>query len=206
MSWDVEGLPEGMYFEKDEENPLRILLKGIPHSAGEYPVRVLLSKNIGTANSPNIFTDSRDYTLNIIDNQPASFTAIGSFPQYFNKGTFSYNVIPLLGTPPLSVSYRGTLPDGLSFNKYTNSFILSGVAEKTGTFSINITVSNDTGIASKDVTITVLDPAVITTYYLPDGLKGEKYHAALSTLYDVPATWTVKGPLPGGLTFSASRS
>ena len=89
---------------------------------------------------------------------------------------------------------------------YTNAFMLYGTPKNTGTSTIKLTVSNEWGIDSRDITIAVSDVPVIATYYLPDGVKGEEYHANLYARDNVPANkWKLQaGDLPEGLKFSAS--
>lgn len=93
----------------------------------------------------------------------------------------------------------GNLPDGMTL--WSSTGVISGDAEVAGTFTF--TVRADTG--TRELSITVVEPVVISPDTLPDGTVGEEYSQALTADGGTgdPWTWTLSdGDLPDGLELS----
>lgn len=186
VSWDVKGLPEGMTFSR--ENEYSINLEGIPTVSGSFDVHVIASNDYGI--------DSRDYVLRVVNVAPTFDSS--SYNAEFSRGVYDNSRSRVFGSAPMSFDVVGELPKGISASFGRITAMISGTPEETGTFRITVYATNSEGTARFDATITVTEPARITTNLLPDALKGKPYTFKMSSLYDVPLTWSViRGEIPG---------
>ena len=114
------------------------------------------------------------------------------------------------GITPVTWSYEGDLPPGLTLN--TTTGVISGVPTTPGTFDFTIIATYAAGAYyTRDITIvvvataTVIPPTITTNANLLPGTVGVTYNATLSATGTPPLTWTVvagTGALPTGLTLS----
>ena len=139
------------------------MIYGTPEVSGDFNVTVI---------ALNAFeATSRDFTLTITENQrpffvmpPNSYTMQRGF--YFSR-SFRF-----LAKSPATITAKGTLPNGITIESDDATITFSGTPTETGTYNITINISNDTDIISRDIPITVTEPTVITTNFLPDAMKG----------------------------------
>ena len=107
------------------------------------------------------------------------------------------------GSRPLTWSYSGTLPDGLTFDSSTG--VISGTPSKTGDFEITVTAENSSGTDSKTFTLSVTDIPEITTSEI-DGYVGYALSERIKLSNEqATASWSIaSGSLPKGLSLSSS--
>jgi subtilisin family serine protease len=126
-----------------------------------------------------------------------------------NGQSYSASLSSSGGKAPVSWSLaRGLLPAGLTLGP---SGTISGTPSATGTSNVMVQAT-DSGTpartATKSLSITVVDPLVITTSSLPDGTVGASYSQTVSASGgQMPYSWTLasgSGPLPPGLSLGAS--
>ncbi|MBQ7263275.1 MAG: putative Ig domain-containing protein, partial [Synergistaceae bacterium] len=96
------------------------------------------------------------------------------------------------------------LPKGLSLDKKTG--ILSGIPEKTGTYTIEVTVTSEGQTATRSYQIVIAKPgrfAIEGEDDLPGALVGQSYSHALTTTGGRAASWRIEdGDLGKGMKFS----
>ncbi|MBR4197038.1 MAG: S8 family serine peptidase [Synergistaceae bacterium] len=201
MSWNITGLPDGLtlgkttvYDKNGYSHKETVTIEGHAKEAGSFDVHVTVSNKFGTA--------SRDFTIEIAD-LPPSFL-LSSDTKNMQAGYYSTSSIFAVGTSPMTFTFEGTLPKGMAVKSNDNFAFLYGTPTETGTFSATVYASNDLGVASEDVTFIVREPAVITTNFLPDAVRGVAYNARLASFGDVALSWTLSSDLPAGLTLSES--
>ncbi len=203
MSWDITGLPEGLEFGKEtvydnngHSHKETVTIGGHAKEAGSFDVHVTVSNKFGTA--------SRDFMIEIVD-RPPSFM-LSSENKSMQKGYYTASTTWAIGSSPIIFTVEGTLPKGIAVKSNDNFAFFYGTPTETGTFNATVYASNDLGRASQDVTFIVREPAVITTNFLPDALKGEEYSFKFSSFTGTPLSWdkTEDSTLPPGMTLSRS--
>ncbi len=201
MSWDITGLPEGLEFGKETvydnngyAHKETVTIAGHAKEAGSFDVHVTVSNKFGTA--------SRDFMISIADLPPSFMSS--SEPKDIQAGYYTTSSIFAVGTSPMTFTFEGTLPKGMAVKSNDNFVFLYGTPAETGTFSATLYASNDLGTASRDLTVIVREPAVITTNFLPDAVRGVSYNARLASFAGVALSWTLSSDLPAGLTLSES--
>lgn len=201
MSWDITGLPEGLEFGKETvydnngySHKETVTIEGHAKEAGSFDVHVTVSNKFGTA--------SRDFMISIADIPPSFMSS--SEPKDIQAGYYTTSHVFAVGTSPMTFTFEGTLPTGMAVKSNDNFVFLYGTPAETGTFSATLYASNDLGTASRDLTVIVREPAVITTNFLPDAVRGVSYNARLASFAGVALSWTLSSDLPAGLTLSES--
>ena len=104
------------------------------------------------------------------------------------------------GSAPITWTYTGRLPAGLSMNE---AGTISGTPKKAGKSTITVTASNSVGNASQKFIIQVFDPVSITTASLKSAKVNKAYSVTLKAKGTKPLTWSAEG-LPSGLSINAS--
>jgi large repetitive protein len=219
-TWAVsEGLPPGISF-----NPSTQTFSGTPTAEGSATITV-------TVTDANGCTDSTPLTIVIDPPPPACEPGAGvatagglapaqtafenpsisptSLPGATRDQPYSVNLTASGGAPPYVWSINGTLPTGVTFNTVTA--VLSGTPTVSGSFTAQITVTDDNGCTdSRNLTLVVNPPgcdsaAAITTTTLPTGKVGVAYPSTTLTATGLrtPLTWS-SGALPAGLTLSTT--
>ena len=92
----------------------------------------------------------------------------------------------------------GTLPEGLSLDKYG---IIYGIPVGAGKSSFTVKASNDYGADTGTFTLQVMESVSITTESLKAGTIGKHYSAAMQADGTKPIAWSAEG-LPSGLKIS----
>jgi hypothetical protein len=109
------------------------------------------------------------------------------------------------GTPKIWSVVAGTLPDGLKMASFygVQSTIISGTPTKLQTASFTVQVKDNTGVATRALSITIdpPPPLVITSPNPPPATVGTAYFTNLFASGGVqPYTWSITaGQLPPGL-------
>jgi hypothetical protein len=109
------------------------------------------------------------------------------------------------GTPKIWSVIAGTLPDGLTMASFygVQSTIISGTPTKLQTASFTVQVKDNTGVATRALSITIDPPPslVITSTTPPPATVGTSYFTNLFASGGVqPYTWSITaGQLPPGL-------
>ena len=191
--WSANNVPEGMYFTNADSG---IRLSGYPSSADTYIIHVTASNDYGTA--------SRDFELVVINAAPSFLE--GKYDMTYPRGMNMDLRIPVLGTPDLSVDISGTVPAGISFDMENYTARFAGFPSAKGVYSSVITATNQYGTSSADVTITITDPAIITTAVLPESVVGESYGFKLGSLFGASLSWSESGDVLSGIGLSLSAS
>lgn len=207
--FDVIGLPKGMSFATETSysvsHPSGVAsakIYGTPEESGSFDITITAKNAFGAA--------SRDFMLYVEDNIPPVFSATAPVHNYKMQAGIHYQpsglaAIVLPARAPLNFSVEGTLPEGITCSRDVDGVIsFSGIPEKTGTYHVTLHASNELGADSRDVTITVTDPAIIATNFLPEAVKGESYDFTLSMFDGAACSWDISGNMPAGLTLSES--
>ena len=181
--WRVSGdIPRGLSFDAGT-------LSGTPRETGKF----LLTVDAGNG---AVFA-RRGYTLSVRGDIPAISTS--SLRQGYTGMRYSFR---------LRASSRGPvkwssdiLPEGLTLDADTG--IISGVPAKDFDGRITVYASTEEGKSSRHIpfSIRTLKPQ-IKTETIPDGFKGEYYHADFMYSGGAGTVWSLRGKLPKGLAFS----
>lgn len=183
ISWVISGdLPDGLYLEDDT-------ITGNPTVSGDFAFTVIAQNDFGT--------DSRDLTIHIDAILPSFSSAEYTFEMH--KNIYENNYVTLLGSCPMTFTISGDMPQGIGMTHGNFMLVFSGTPEDTGTFTFTLIASNDYGTDSRDITINVTEPAVITSYYLPDAVKGRQYDFTIATLNNIAYSFDKEGYLPDGV-------
>jgi alpha-tubulin suppressor-like RCC1 family protein/subtilisin family serine protease len=109
------------------------------------------------------------------------------------------------GTPSAWEILTGSLPAGLTLNPATG--VIGGLTEETGTFRFTLrAVSGDGEVDSREITLQVSPPLVITTAFLDKAIVGSLYGQTLAASGGLPPySWSVtSGVLPYGTALDAA--
>ncbi len=106
------------------------------------------------------------------------------------------------GSSPITWSYSGSLPDGLSLSE---AGILSGTPTTKGKYTFTVTATNEYGNNSRAFTLTIIDKPVIKTNYI-DAYVGYSVNKTLELEDGVTADqWKINyGTIPSGLKFNTT--
>jgi hypothetical protein len=143
-----------------------------------------------------------DYlTTRLEKKNPYYITSPGLFPAGYIGATYQQTLTAKGGAAPYTWSViGGTLPSGLTLNQQTGQ--ISGTPDQSGKYSITFQASDmNTVNASKDVTIHVLQPLVVSTNDITAGIVGIAYNQPLLAQGgQSPYKWgIISGRLPAGL-------
>ena len=103
------------------------------------------------------------------------------------------------GLPHPTLSYTGTLPDGLHFD--TDSGVISGTPTVNGEFHLTLHVSNSGGTASQDLSILCEDVPHITSDSHPHFSTDGDNDFGVQSGDPTGTTYTETGRLPDGVSF-----
>lgn len=185
LLWSVtEGsLPDGLTLHAETG-----LLSGTPTAVGSFTFTVTVANNDGH--------DDKQFKINVFGSAPVITSS--TLPNGTDGKSYSAS-LSATGTGPITWSYTGSLPEGLSMN--TVSGLIYGTPTATGSSSFTVRATNAEGYSTQPMTI-VINPAspVITNKTLPSGIINNEYEAQLFADGTGPFTWYIEGgSLPDGL-------
>lgn len=201
-SWALNGtLPNGLSLSGSGVVSGTPVLGGSP--AGPQTFTFAVSVTSGG------ITASRNLSLTVaLQPSPLSIPGAGANPIQLPDGDLQAGYSQVLqaagGIPPYSWSYQaGNMPDGIGLDSSGN---VSGVAAKASIFAFTAQVRDSAGAAvSAGYSIRINPSALrITTGALPNGIAGTAYptQAFAAEGGIAPYTFSEKGALPAGLTFT----
>lgn len=182
-----------------------------PTKAGTYSFPVTVSNDSGsdsytfkiTVNDAKAAEISEVKKHSLTLGRPVNVEYNSADKQFVNK---NISVIAY-GTKPLSWDVKN-LPKGLGYTFESSpleplmeTLIFTGRAEESGDFHVIVTVSNDWGLASADLAITVEDSAPVFTSTLNTFRSLEKdteFSFNVPVYGSSPMTFTISGDLPEG--------
>jgi hypothetical protein len=170
-------------------------ISGMPNATGTASFTVKVTDNLG------VFA-TQDLTLAIFTSPVISnsFLAAGEISR-----PYSQTLLVNGGVSPFTWAVQsGTLPGGLTLNP--GSGLISGTGLAIGSSTITFIVTDTLGIiATKVLTIAIVNNPIITTASLPNGEANLPYGQTLAVSGGVsPNTWTTtSGTLPNGLSISS---
>ena len=170
-------------------------ISGTPTESGTFSLSVTASNDYDT--------DSRTLYLTVTEAPSGTKPSIttDALDAATAGSAYSYQ-LGVSGTPPITWTVKGKLPDGLSMN---SSGLITGTPKKKGSKKFTITAKNSAGEEKKKLTITVYELPEILTETLKDAIPGKKYKQTLKANGSKPLTWEIEGDLPEGITFDASK-
>ncbi|MGO8748886.1 MAG: beta strand repeat-containing protein [Thermoguttaceae bacterium] len=117
---------------------------------------------------------------------------------------YSQKITASGGTGSITLSESGTLPAGLTFTASTGTF--SGTPTASGTFSVNVTATDSVGdTASQSYSLTINPALSLSPSSLPASTVGVAYSQKVTASGGTGSiAFSESGPLPAGLTFTAS--
>lgn len=173
------------------------LLSGTPTAVGDFGFTVEFTE---TASG---LTDTQALTVHV-DAGPPSITTT-TVPN-LKRGVGYSAQLQVAGNPAGTWSViAGSLPAGITLSQATG--VLSGTPTVDGAFQITVqftetaTTLSDTQVLN--LTVEQGTPPTIATSFLPEGIRNQEYSTSLTTVGNVPGTWSQTG-LPAGLTLSTN--
>ncbi|MHC4714654.1 MAG: putative Ig domain-containing protein, partial [Planctomycetota bacterium] len=189
--------------------------------SGSLPTGLSLNSSTGEISGTPTTGGTSNFTVRVTDSQTPADTddqalsiyvpddlvvTTSSLPDGTVGVAYSETLAASGGVTPYSWAVvSGSLPAGLSLNSSTGEISGSPTTEGTSNFTVEVTDSQapaDSDQQALSITINpAVDPLVITTTSLPDGVKKQQYSATLQATGGVtPYTWSiVSGGLPNGL-------
>ena len=193
LAWSATGLPSPLVID-----PAAGTITGTPGATGTFPVTVTVTD----ATTPTNQTASKQLSLVIVSGLAFTTTTL---PNGAVGLAYSAPVVATGGTTPFTWSATG-LPSPLAIN--TTSGVITGTPGSSGTFTVNITVTDSTTptnlTASKQFSLTIAPVLAITTASLPNGVVGVAYSAPVAASGgNTPLAWSATG-LPSPLAINAT--
>ena len=183
LTWFMDGkLPDGVAFDA-----VKGAIKGTPAKKGIYRLRFTLSNPAG------------DIEKSLILQVKAIAPKIKGTLKKGTEGKEYKSVFTVTGTKPITMTYSGTLPKGLSFDASTYTFY--GTPEEVcKDREIIVTASNieSSTTVKYPLTISGVAPKFVTAS-LPAGTAGLEYSSDVVITGTAPITVTADG-LPDGVT------
>ncbi len=174
-------------------------LLGVSTGPGSYPTSLRVTDNLGVTYDRAITIINSSLTILNPSNPPAAIANSAysySFQAFGGSGTYTYSATGL----PAGITISSAVgPNGAG--------TISGSPTGSGSFGINITVTDTAGTAeSFGFTLTVYPYAITTAQVLPQGTVNVAYSQTLSAPgCGAGCSWTIAGgSLPGGLSMSAA--
>jgi hypothetical protein len=173
------------------------VISGIPTTTtGSFTFSVQASSS-GSTSSPKALT---------IDVAPVITTT--SLPDGLVSSPYSQTLatVPTMGTQLTWTVSTGSLPAGLSINASTGTISGTPTTAGTSTFTVKAT-DNASQSSTADLSITIQPLLTVPPATLPVAVVGSSYAFQLVANGPPSPSWTlVSGPLPAGISLSASGS
>jgi hypothetical protein len=184
-------LPDGMTLSSTGT------LSGIPIQTASFIIILKLKDSAGV-------TIEKSHNLNLTPADALTFNTV-SLPEGKAGVYYTTTLSASGGVLSRNFSVTGTLPSGLTLNSTTG--ILSGTPRESGTFNIELKLTDSIGVVANASYTLILTANALTlnTTTLPEGYIGTSYTTTLSASGGVPArTFSVTGTLPTGLSFNST--
>ncbi len=201
------GIPEGLTINDDGK------ISGTPKNPGDYTIDITAANSYGESSarlalkvsSPDVkITKAQSTKINRIPQKPKRAPRISSssMKQAFTGEEY---IFTLTASSPDKVTWScDSLPEGLRLDSGTG--IISGVPASDFKGKINVTAMNEDGVKTSrqiQFSIRTKRPQIITSI-LPEGFVSEDYRTELKAEGGKGITWTFRGKIPAGLSFSKS--
>ncbi len=190
------ALPGGITFTDQGNGTAKLAGTSQPGTGGVYPLTITAENEFGE--------DTQSFTLTV--NEAPTFTSANNTTfSVDNPGEFT---ITTSGQPHPAITYKGTLPGGITFADQGNGTAkLSGTPEEgtNGTYKLTLTASN--GLEPKAVqtfTLTINEAPVFTSADSKTFQIGKSSIFLVTTSGKPAPALTYEGMLPDGLTFEDS--
>ena len=172
-------------------------LTGTPNASGSF--------NFGiTATDSNNCTGSKSYSITV--SCPTIAIAPATLPSATAGTPYSQTITASGGTGPYTFTSSGALPPGLTLS---GAGVLSGTPTTPGTYNFVVTATDADGCAgNRGYSLAVSCPTItLAPSSLPPGTVGTAYNQTITASGGTgPYAFSTSGPLPPGLTLSASGS
>lgn len=172
-------------------NPANGTVSGVPANLGTFPITITATNSTG----------SDTHALSLTVQAPPPVVTSAASANAHTHTPFSFAVIATND----AASYSATgLPDGLSLDPATG--IISGTPSVAGTYTIQITATNASGAITQPFVLTIAPPPNAPVYTgdpMPSGVQGVTF-LFTPDFGSVTAPYSVAGPLPAGLSFTAT--
>lgn len=186
------------------------------HSGGTLPAGLSLADTgviSGTVSGVGTFTftvkatnsageDMMTFTMRVSEGLTAPMITTAGIPSA-TTGLEYRAEFDASGSTPITWTYTGTLPPGLTLSE---AGLLSGTPTTAGTYTITLKAKNAAGADSKSFTFTVYTPPddtgtppAISTTKFPDAFLDWEYSFRMEATGSPEFTWTCEG-LPDGMT------
>ena len=192
ITWSETGdLPNGITFTSDG------LLAGTPLDSNDFPITVTATDANGCTGATSLSWTVDCETIVVSPQTVPSATVNSNYSQQFTKSDS-------VGPQVLWTLTGGTLPTGITL---TAAGLLSGKPTVTGSFPIQVTITDSIGCSGAAwVTLVVGCQAItVTPTTLLSGSLNIAYSQQFTQVGAVGATtWSETGALPTGITLTAS--
>ncbi len=189
ITWSATGLPAGLSIA-----PASGVISGTPTTPGTSNVTVVATDGTGA-------TATKSYTVTINTTPSIATTAL---PNGEKSVAYSATLATSGGTAPFTWTATG-LPNGLSLNSGTG--VISGTPTTTGSYTINLGVTDASGAGASGTASLVLYPQLSITGPTspPAWTAGRAYPATTATATGGTGSysWSATG-LPTGMSINAS--
>ena len=187
FTWSATGLPNGLTMDAAG------VITGTPTTTGPFNATVTVLDNFGASNAQN-------YTI-VINEDPAVTSS--TLPVAFEGVAYSTTVSGIDGTAPYTWSATG-LPAGLTIS---SSGIISGTPSVTGSFSVSVTLTDQTGAtANRSLNLTIRTPLTLSKSPSPCEVQEGVFTTITVTRSGGtdPITWSASDLPFGGLAFDTA--
>jgi hypothetical protein len=192
------NLPAGVAFTRGSNGTATLHGTPAAGSAGSYTILLTAGNAAGSQTT-------QSFTLNV-DGPPSITSAARATFVTGQPGRFT---VATKGFPAATLTRSGALPAGVTFTDNGNgTATLSGTpaAGTGGTYSFVISAANSVSSVAQEFTLTVDQPAVITSATGTTFTVGQGGSFAVTTTPGLPKITTLResGKLPGGVSFTAN--
>jgi hypothetical protein len=194
ITWSISAageLPDGLTLDETTG-----VISGIPTTVGDSTFTVKASNEIGNV--------TKNFTITINLEPIAPDITPADLP-VGTVGVAYSQTLSATGDAPITWSYNGRLPAGLTLDETTG--VISGTPTTAETAAFTVKAENAEGNDIELFIITISDAPVapsITTTTLDNGTVGTPYTQTLLATGDEPIAWSITGNLPVGLNLDPS--